>query len=354
MKEVFIFGYYGYDNKGDEAILEAFIKSFKEEISRDTKINVLTYNAKKTSNSFKVNGVSRNNYKEIIKKIYSSDYLISAGGSLLQDTTSSLSLYYYLIIVFIGKILRKKVVFFNNGFGPINKKTNKLLLKFFLNKVDLIITRDKSSKIFLEDLGVKKDIKKGADLAFLLKGSNEIKKDMSKEEKVIGISVRKWNSNSHVKEFAKLCDLLIESGYKVKLYPMQYDSDLEISREIKKLSKNDIYIKEKEESIDSLLEDIASLDILVGMRLHSLIFATIVNIPAIGIEYDPKIKNFMKESNQLYGCHIDDIDHKLLYEKIEMYLKSFDEEKMIKKSSKLREEANLGFEFLKIMTKEDI
>ncbi len=43
-----------------------------------------------------------------------------------------------------------------NGIGPINRNINRVLTRNILNKVDLITLRDEDSKIFLEELGVKK------------------------------------------------------------------------------------------------------------------------------------------------------------------------------------------------------
>ena len=36
-----------------------------------------------------------------------------------------------------------------------------------------------------------------------------------------------------------------------------------------------------------------NLDVLLGIRLHALIFAAIMQVPLIGISYDPKIERFL-------------------------------------------------------------
>ncbi len=43
-----------------------------------------------------------------------------------------------------------------NGVGPIDGRMNRLWTKRILNKVDLITLRDEDSRIFLEELKVKK------------------------------------------------------------------------------------------------------------------------------------------------------------------------------------------------------
>ena len=38
---------------------------------------------------------------------------------------------------------------------------------------------------------------------------------------------------------------------------------------------------------------IGNLDLLIGIRLHALIFAALMHVPFIGISYDPKITSFL-------------------------------------------------------------
>ena len=47
-----------------------------------------------------------------------------------------------------------------------------------------------------------------------------------------------------------------------------------------------------------MLAIIANLDLLIGMRLHSLIFAAQNAVPMLGLSYDPKVAAFMKSIDQ--------------------------------------------------------
>lgn len=35
------------------------------------------------------------------------------------------------------------------------------------------------------------------------------------------------------------------------------------------------------------------MDVLVGVRLHSLIYAAVMGVPMIGVSYDPKVDSFL-------------------------------------------------------------
>ena len=45
--------------------------------------------------------------------------------------------------------------------------------------------------------------------------------------------------------------------------------------------------------LNELLSLVGNLDVLLGIRLHALIFAAIMQVPLIGISYDPKIERFL-------------------------------------------------------------
>ncbi|WIF95313.1 polysaccharide pyruvyl transferase CsaB [Caminicella sporogenes] len=305
MKKVFIFGYYGFKNIGDEAILSSIIKTIRD-LNIPIEISALSYNVRYTEKIHNIKGIRRNNLKEILTTIKNSDLVISGGGSLLQDVTSSRSLIYYLGLIFLAKCFGKKVLFFSNGFGPVNKTINKYLVKHIVNKVDKIILRDYDSKDTMKDVGIKVDIEVTSDATYILEASPREKIDtilsdenIPRNRPIVAISVRSWNfSNDFIKVMANFSDYIVERGYTVLFVPMQIEKDTEISKKIIKKMKNNAYIIQREYTPQEILGIIGVSYILIGMRLHSLIFASIQNIPMMGIEYDPKIKSFLNMINQ--------------------------------------------------------
>lgn len=305
MKKVFIFGYYGFKNIGDEAILAAIVKTLRDiDVSID--ISALSYNVKYTEEMHSIRGISRNNMKEIIETIKSCDIVISGGGSLLQDVTSNRSIIYYLGLIYIAKLYKKQVMFFSNGFGPVKKQWNKYLVRKIVNKVDKIILRDLDSRKAMKSIGIKGNIDVTTDATYILKGISKerldnilINENIKRDKPLIGISVRPWNfGRDFIKIMARFADYVTERGYNVVFIPMQVTKDAELSKKIRDSMKNQSYIIEKEYRPEELLSIVGEVDALVGMRLHSLIFASIKGIPMIGIEYDPKIKSFLEITDQ--------------------------------------------------------
>lgn len=73
------------------------------------------------------------------------------------------------------------------------------------------------------------------------------------------------------------------------------------------------------------------MDIVVSMRLHGLIFATLMGAYPIGISYDPKIDGFMKELDRVQRHYIEDFDAESLTGEI---LESLDNLEELKKDTK--------------------
>ncbi len=329
MKSVFIFGYYGFHNIGDEAILEAIVEEFRE-ILPDVKITVLSYNASETSNRYQITAVSRNRFWEVVKSIRSSNLVMSGGGSILQDVTSSRSLMYYLGIILLAKLMGKKIAFYGNGFGPILRRSNQWLVKHIINWVELITVRDVESRQVMQQLGIKQPIHVTADAAFMLKTLNEDTPESHRcpQSKKVAISVRQWkNKEEYVPILATCADELAQKGYEIFMIPMQTPSDRIISEEIVQQMKYPANIINSNPTPKEMIALIAGMDFVIGMRLHSLIFSTIACVPMIGLAYETKITSFLKRVEQPCAGNVETLTMENMVHTISEFLENMDKYK---------------------------
>lgn len=302
-EEVLISGYYGFDNSGDDAILKAIVKDIKE-YNNKINITVLSNNPSKTEKMYTVKAINRFKLGEILRAMKNTELFISGGGSLLQDVTSTRSLLYYLAIMKLAKLCKKPVMIYANGIGPINKKINRFLTRKILNKVDLITLRDEASRQYIYELGIKnKNIHVTADPVFTLLPSPkeniwEIFKNekIPRDKKLIGISIRQWKKAGNLIEAISDTIRYIIKTYDVNvvLIPMHYPEDLEISLKIQEVvGEEHSYVMKDRYSVEEIMGVIKELEIIIAMRLHSLIYAATQEVPIVGLVYDPKVEGIL-------------------------------------------------------------
>ncbi len=303
MMKFVLSGYYGFDNAGDEALLSAICSTIKR-IEPEADFTVFSGAPQKTTTLHGLRAVDRMNPFVVLRELWRADLLISGGGSLLQDVTGPRSLPYYISIVALALLLGKPVIFYAQGVGPINRPFSKFLMRLIANRVDLITLRDEDSRQLLQEMGVSRPpVKITADPVFTLEPSpgdyqamEELLQAMGLwESRAIGVSVRKWEElEGYQVQLARVLDFLVEKGYRVLFLPMDYPADLKESQRVGTLMQQPYYLVDKHLNSAEHIALISRLDMMIGMRLHSLIFAASRGVPFAGISYDPKIDAFLK------------------------------------------------------------
>lgn len=350
--KIVISGYYGFDNIGDEAVLYTILSALRSSV-KNIECVVLSQNPEKTKALYNVEAVNRWDMKAVIKVIRESHLLISGGGSLLQDITSNKTILYYLGIIKIAQWYKKKVVFYSQGIGPVKHSYNKWLIKRVANHVDALFVREEQSKKLLEDFGVKKAVTVAADPVLGIKPSAHVYKyvkDLLGVQKAIGVYIRPWQDEEIILDtLEEALKYMISEGYEVYLIPMYYDQDLEIALKLKARLKEHTVVMDKKLTIDEVVSYTASFEFVIGMRLHSLIMAAAMQVPMIGLSYDPKVTDFMKEMQIPYCIDVKDMDGKKLISRAKELMTCLKEQKVhLKKMHDLQtRKINLPAEYIK-------
>ncbi|MCQ2373586.1 MAG: polysaccharide pyruvyl transferase CsaB [Phascolarctobacterium sp.] len=319
MSKIVISGYYGFANAGDEAMLTAIINAL---LSKDSSMDmtVISGNPDITKKVHKVNSIHRFSLLDIFSAMSKSDLLISGGGSLLQDVTSKRSLFYYLAILTMGTVLSKKVMLFAQGIGPIKSSFMRKITKYVCSSVDLITVRDKDSLYELRRIGVPDNkVLLTADAVMTLAGEPKEfgrklldKYYVPNNKMLIAIAVRKWREDdSYLLEIAKAADRLIDDrNAHIVLLPLQYPLDIETCRRVQQLMVNKLEstVLAADCNTEEFLSLIGNFDLLIGMRLHALIFSAVMGVPFVAVSYDPKIDGFVKDVNGTSAGRVSDLE----------------------------------------------
>ena len=359
MSKIVISGYYGFANAGDEAMLTAIVRSLRSaEAAVD--LTVISGNPHNTATKHQVASIHRFSPLKIYSALANCDLLLSGGGSLLQDVTSKKSLLYYLAIILLGNLLNKKVMLFAHGIGPIRSGILRKLTKFVCSKADLITVRDTDSLVELERLGVALEkVRLTADAVLTLAQADKaqgialLKKfNVSQEKPIVAISVRSWgNGDKYLQEMAKAADALAaQQKVQIVLLPLQYPADVTACKRLQQFMQHkDAVILDAAFDTEQFLALMGSFSLLIGMRLHALIFAAVMDVPFIALSYDPKIDGFVKE---VRGTNIGAIENFVAEDLVKAAQNALESEnssneRLAQLRTKALENAQLAFELLK-------
>ncbi len=323
-------GYYGYGNRGDDALLAAIINDMREK-SPDFSPLVLSRNPKNTSACYGVKSINRFNIPAIHRAMKSAKLFLAGGGSLIQDVTSTRSLLYYLFCLRYAKKHGLKVMLYANGIGPVNKEANRIKAAEVLDTVDVITLRDNDSAEYLSKFNVTRpDIYVTGDPAFGLtecdeKGADELLAACGVNQNFIAVSVRNINGagESFVSGFAQMMDYIYEKyGLSAVFVPMQLSKDKKISLDIISRMKTKAYFIDENIDVEKIMGIISRSEAIIAVRLHMLLFGAAMGVPVLGINYDPKVRSNILDIG-IGDCvepeEIIDLDYK---ERIDNFLKN--------------------------------
>jgi len=308
VKTVVISGYYGFGNSGDEAVLFSIIQTLRS-LRQNLRLIVLSNEPAKTTKASGVEAVNRWNMFSVLRALRQSDLLISGGGSLLQDVTGPRSILYYLGIVWAAKLLRRRVIFYSQGIGPVGMALSRWLVKKIVNLVDVVTVRDERSRKELLDMEVirppihltadpvlglsREDLNLTAGKELLLRNGIDFCRP------VLGVSVREWRGlTGYYRVLAKGCDHLARQGWQVVFIPMHFPADIAPGREVVRLMQEPAVVLRENSPVTTVMGVIGHAGLMLGMRLHSLIVAAVAGVPLVGISYDPKVASFLKQVEQ--------------------------------------------------------
>jgi len=247
-----------------------------------------------------------------IKECRDADCYIFCGGQNITNLGPFLIIALYEII--FSKLLGKPVMIWANSLGPFNPKYIRPFVKWVLNKVDLITTREANSKKILDDIGVTAPAFVTADAAFTLPTISqeeaisliECDTEILKSELMVGVTVIPWNFPSEKDDAKKIklfenyleavagaVDYLIEKLNahvfffpQVILPPMKDDRPISMKVFNKIKNKSRATVLTADYAPEQIKGMYGCMSLLIGTRFHSCILAQSMHVPAIAIEYD--------------------------------------------------------------------
>jgi polysaccharide pyruvyl transferase CsaB len=329
VSRVAISGYYGYDNSGDEAVLQSIIMALREEGDKaglQVIPVVLSANPEKTARMYNVESVHRMRLGEVIAALRSCDALVSGGGSLLQDATGVTTIPYYLGVIKLAQWLGKATFVYAQGVGPIQRRLFMPMIRHVFGRCAYISVRDEGSAALLQRSGrVVGTVSVVPDpvMGFPLLQREAVAADAfggtsttgaSDDAPVVGVAVRFWRSDRHelAQLAAALSQLAAQRRMRLRLLPFHPPYDDEASsyllERLAPSARADASVVRDADTPLAMLRQVAGCDLLIAMRLHALIYAATQHVPMLGISYDPKIDQFLHRLGQVPVGSTDNLD----------------------------------------------
>jgi polysaccharide pyruvyl transferase WcaK-like protein len=138
---------------------------------------------------------------------------------------------------------------------------------------------------------------------------------------LIGWSIKgSMRDKRQINALARAIDLTINAiDCGVAIFPFHHPDDLQYAETVRMLleNKDQVEIVKEVYRPRDVLGLIGKCDMVVGMRLHSLVFAANRSVPFVSVSYDPKIDEFSREFGISPAVHTPLVGPEVLVEKIE-------------------------------------
>ncbi|MBK9170148.1 MAG: polysaccharide pyruvyl transferase family protein [Bryobacterales bacterium] len=318
-KTVFLAGYYGFGNAGDEIILGTIAAQLRRRCP-DVAFCVTT-----GSGEASLPGAEPVLWSDPIAMsaaIARSDLVVLGGGGLFHDywgfdPNNALAfghwgVSYYTAPAVFGALHAKPVMLYGVGAGPLFSAHGKAFTKAVCDAADVVTVRDEGSAALLREIGVEAGhVEVTGDPAFAFEPDpalgKRLRDSLAPDSPVIAVVVRPWefgvSPSFWEREVARALDLYLQKHPgKAIFIPFQH---------LERLQENDFAVAERTRSYMQLKERaslapatltpeekfslVGGCDLVLGMRLHSVLAAVRAGVPCIPIVYDPKVDSVVRQ-----------------------------------------------------------
>jgi polysaccharide pyruvyl transferase CsaB len=302
--QIFLVGLYGVDNLGDDAIRDS-IERASDKLGAE--ICHYAVRAERVGEPRAVRLRGRG-WRAYLHAIWKADRVVIGGGGLLKDEGIRRWQGYGLLLELFGtaavaRLLGKSVALVGMGVGPVYTKLGAWLIGPIARLAGCRLVRDQASAYALERLGVR-DVEVCADPAFSMRDAmiSENGRAGSRQwpPRRMLISARSWYLMAPdgaecwrrlVAAIAKLADEAIEDGLEIEFACLYWPEDQTVAEEIAATMRHGDQVRIPVTSTDwwGLADTLRRSDLLVSMRYHAVVCATMTGTPVFALAYEPKV-----------------------------------------------------------------
>lgn len=301
MQRVICCGYYGKGNGGDEALLASLLQMLPPTVEPI----VLSGNPTQTQTHYQVEVCDRMNGVQVLNALRHADALIWGGGSLMQDVTSTMSPFYYGGLMGVAQQMGLKTIAWAQGIGPLNRSISQWLAKKTFSGCHVVSVRDTGSARLLSEWNIPFTL--APDPVWAL-DSRPVPGLWDFPAPRVALTLR-----PHPQLTPERLSLIIRALVSfqkatqtfILLIPFQPVQDLAIAQVIHQAlpQNSQVLILDDPRQLKGVFQGV---ELVIGMRFHSLIMAATAECRCFALSYDPKVSRLMEEL-ELPGWEIDQL-----------------------------------------------
>lgn len=306
MPVIGISGSYGGLNLGDEAILASTLAQLRT-ARPDAEIVVFSRDPDHTRAHHDCDRVLcpraalRDEIEPEIRRL---DLLLLGGGGILYDAEART----YLREVTMAQDVGVPTFAYAIGVGPLRSLEERTAVREGLERMAGISVREVSAKHLLEEIGLRRPVTVTADPALLLEpepfpAGDLFRRGVPEDRPLVGMSVRERGGAAPDLESLPYHDLLAGTadfivhryGCDILFVPMERADVREAHRVMSRMARADhAHLLPFGNPPRRVLGLVSHLRLVVGMRLHFLIFAALAGVPLMPLPYASKVADMVR------------------------------------------------------------
>ncbi|MBW7883455.1 MAG: polysaccharide pyruvyl transferase family protein [Caldilineaceae bacterium] len=280
--------------------------------------------------------------RELLLAYCQADLVVSCPGNFfLSGSGIGIPLLLAILALAYGWLAGKPLYMMQQTIGPLRRRRDQLAVRWVLERVRIVLLRDEVSRATLTEIGLEHpSCHVLPDLAFLYQGGGDVRPFAAtlaprNERPFLGMTVINFGAHNrffrHQARYeaavaAAICTFLRRHGGTVFLFPQVHgptyaEDDRPPARRVAALAGDlaaNVVVIEDEWPASPLQAAYGQMDLFLGTRLHSNIFALTAGTPVLPIAYQYKTHGVMQTLGlDHWVLDIDSVDAQQLTERLE-------------------------------------